>query len=105
VSHRHRAGRNGVWVAVTSGYCYGEGRPHIDHVSVVESGGTAGGGQGRAVITVFEHYPPLRDTEDICRDLGLTLEKFVRLRRPAATLSLYDGSSRPPRPVGGAGRG
>jgi hypothetical protein len=101
----HSEDKRGVRIAVTSGYCYGEGRPHIDHVKVVETGVPGGRDKGRAIITVFEHEPPFRDAEALCRDLGLTLRKFVRLRRPVARLSLYDGSSRPPRLVAPRGGG
>jgi hypothetical protein len=95
----HSPERPGVWIAVEGGYCYGEGRPYIDHVKVVERGPAPGRHRGRATITVFEHYPPIKG--ELCEGIGLTLERFVPLRRPAADLLLYDGSSRPPRLIAG----
>lgn len=99
VSRAHSGEKVGVWIAVTNGYCYGEGKPHIAHIKVVERGVAGGHRQGRAIITVFGHYPAIGNAEGECRDIGLTLERFIRLRRPVARLSLYDGSLTPPRLV------
>jgi hypothetical protein len=98
VSHAHGSRSHVLWVSVISGYCYGKPKPQIAHIEVVERG-AAGGRQGRAVITVFERYPAQADAGGVCEDLGLRLEKAVHLRRPVAKLSLFDGSSRPPRLV------
>jgi hypothetical protein len=99
LSRAHATSKYRIWVVLTSGYCYGAGKPHIAHVKVVERGAPGGRRRGRAVITVFEHDPPIRNAEGECAGIGLTLEKSVRLRRPVARLSLYDGSSQPARLV------
>jgi hypothetical protein len=102
LSHAHDVGSRGLWVAVTSGFCFREPRPHIDHVKVVEQGAKGGAGHGSAIVTAVVHYPA-RDTSKPCQDLGLTLEKFVRLRRPVARIAIYDGAPQPPRLVRGPG--
>lgn len=99
LSHAHGVEAHGIWVAVVSGFCLGERRPHIDHVKVVERRSARGRSAERAIITVFEHYPKRRDSEAPFKDLGLTLERFVPLGGAVEKLSLYDGSSKPPRLV------
>jgi hypothetical protein len=88
-----------VRVAITSGYCSGEPKPHIDHTKLVEGPATRKEPGGSAIITVYVHFPERPDTEALCADESLELEARVQLRRPAATLYLFDGSSSPPRLV------
>jgi hypothetical protein len=91
-----------LWVAVRSGYCYGDPKPQIDHIKVIESAAT-GGRYGRAILTVFEHYPAPSQAAGLCQDVGLTLKKPVRLGRPVERLALYDGSFNPPRLIADRG--
>jgi hypothetical protein len=95
---------------VGSGYCAGDPEiPRIDHVEVVERPKTKARPFKSAVITAFLFLPEYKaqavEGEEgptyatACADLGLTLTKRVRLKRPAKDLVIYDGSYSPPRRV------
>jgi hypothetical protein len=93
-----------VEIEVTGGYCAGEPEPQLDHVSV--RGKVPGHPRHSAAITVYVKYPGRaneaarpRESVHVCAGLGWGRAIRVKLRRPVASLYLFDGSFSPPQLV------
>lgn len=100
---------------IEDGYCVGEPKPQIDHVTVVERSETKERPFKSTVITAYllrpaheRVIPPPEHASNVaynvCFGIGLSFTKRIKLKRPASDLIFYDGSSSPPRrfwpPVG-----
>lgn len=95
---------------VDNSYCVGL-KPELDHIEVVERPKTKEHPFKSAVITVFKRWPEhsvyvLPPTESgkpryvsVCAGVGGAIIRRVKLKRPVASLFLYDGSDSPPRQV------
>jgi hypothetical protein len=100
---------------IEDGFCGGEPKPQIDHVTVVERPKTKERPFKSTVITAYllrpareRVIPPPEHASNVvynvCAGLGLSFTKRIKLKRPASGLIFYDGGSSPPRrfwpPVG-----
>ncbi len=95
---------------VDNGYCLGL-KPELDHIEVVERPVTKARPFKSAVITVFKRWPehdvyvppPTESGQpkhiSVCFGIGGAIIRRVKLKRPVASLYLYDGSYSPPRQV------
>jgi hypothetical protein len=95
-------------IGVSSGYCLGEPKPVIDHISVVERPKTAERPFKSAVITAFVRFPAPTEVVGtvnkgepvpVCAGLGYGFRRRVKLERPVRDLFVFDGSHSPPRQV------
>jgi hypothetical protein len=83
-------GRRTIELGVSVGYCVGEPMPRIDHLRVSWR-------PDAAVVTVFVRFPAVHFNEnEFCAGVGLVMRKRVKLARPLAGRTLYDGATSPP---------
>lgn len=95
-----------VVLRIFSGYCLGEPKPEVHHVTIVERPPTEELPFKSAVLTAYVVHPaferevPPSNTEHVihnaCAGVGFDLFKRVKLKRPVSKLRLYDGSFSPP---------
>lgn len=96
-------------ISLVSGYCVGERRPEAGKASVVELPADAAHPRPRTIITAHVIEPVRHETkrekeEFECADIGLSIPKRIRLKRPIPGTVFLDGYYDPPRPVHPEGR-
>ena len=92
-------------ISVSTGLCVGEAPPRL-HAEVRELPARRGLPHGGAVIRVSVEFPYTHEVRGevlpgepipMCAGIGLGLGKRIRLRRPVASLVIFDGYPRPHR--------
>jgi hypothetical protein len=93
-------------ISLISGYCVGERRPVAGKASVIELPVSQTHPHPRTIITAHVIAPVRHETNrgEGCADLGLSIPKRVRLKRPIPGTVFLDGYYDPPRPVLPEGR-
>jgi hypothetical protein len=76
-----------VRIQVEGGYCLGQGRPKLDHMTVDEE-------EGRILVTTYLRQAPFAGKS--CEGLGLLVPATIHLEAPLGSRSIFDtsGSSR-----------
>jgi hypothetical protein len=94
-----------VGVFIEGGYCLGGPKPDLDHIRLVELPRTDSRPFGAAVVTAYRVWPESTYTPSPgpeygkCARMSRTIFHWVRTKRPAADLTLFDGYFSPPRRV------
>jgi len=108
LSGSHNPRTHVLGLSISTGYCAGEPPPELDHVQVVERPKSAKSPSKSAVITAYVRFPAPMEVEGevkpgepqpVCGGIGVGIFKLIKLKRPVAGLSLFDGSFSPPRRV------
>jgi hypothetical protein len=97
-----------VTIGISTGTCAGEKPPELRPVRVVELPISAAHPRPTAIITAHLTVPaPVEVSGEVkpgdpgpaCADLGLAIDKRIKMKRPVKGMVFLDGSYNPPRPV------
>jgi hypothetical protein len=96
-----------VSIVILTGYCVGEPIPRFDHVEIVERRSRERPVKSSVITAFVRHEEPREvvgpiipgEPVHVCAGLGHSIQKRIKLKRPAEDLVFFDGSYELPRRV------